>query len=124
MIKKSAPLPKISSDEKPFDLPDGWEWVRFNDLINPAYPISYGVLVPGADEKDGVPFVRIADLDIKNPKEQPEKSISKDIDCQYERTRLEGGEILMGVVGSIGKLGIAPISWKVRTSQEQYAELK
>ncbi|HCI53069.1 MAG TPA: type I restriction endonuclease subunit S [Gallionella sp.] len=111
-IKKDKPLPPITDDEKPFELPDGWAWVRFNDLINPAYLISYGVLVPGADEKDGIPFVRIADLDIHNPPEKPEKSISREIDCQFERTRLEGGEILMGVVGSIGKLGIAPNSWK------------
>jgi type I restriction enzyme S subunit len=31
-IKKSAPLPKIADDEKPFDLPIGWEWVRTNDV--------------------------------------------------------------------------------------------
>ena len=27
-IKKSKPLPEITYDEKPFDLPDSWEWVR------------------------------------------------------------------------------------------------
>jgi type I restriction enzyme S subunit len=45
------------------------------------------------------------------PADRPEKSISPDVDAQFLRTRLEGGEILMGVVGSIGKLGIAPPSW-------------
>jgi type I restriction enzyme S subunit len=29
----------------------------------------------------------------------------------YARTRLRGGEILLCVVGSIGKLGIAPLTW-------------
>jgi type I restriction enzyme S subunit len=33
-IKKDKPLPAISDDEKPFDLPQGWEWVRFGSLIN------------------------------------------------------------------------------------------
>ena len=28
-IKKQKPLPQISADEKPFELPLGWEWVRF-----------------------------------------------------------------------------------------------
>lgn len=111
-IKNIKPSSSITEEVKPFMLPTGWEWMRFNDLINPAYQISYGVLVPGSDEKDGIPFVRIADLDINNPPEKPEKSINREIDCEYERTRLEGGEILMGVVGSIGKLGIAPQSWK------------
>ena len=31
-IKKSKPLPAITDDEKPFDIPDGWEWARFGDI--------------------------------------------------------------------------------------------
>lgn len=108
-VKTTLPL---SQDEIPFDLPIGWEWIRFDELIHPASPISYGVLVPGPDTPNGIPFVRLADLDVENPPVKPEKSITAEIDSQYERTRLKGGEILMGVVGSIGKLGIAPNSWK------------
>ena len=93
------------------ELPVKWTWTTFDDLINPKYPVAYGVLVPGPDVADGVPFVRIADLDLVAPPQKPEKSISPDIDRQFERTRLRGGEILMGVVGSIGKLGIAPENW-------------
>lgn len=29
-LKKQKPLPPITDDEKPFDLPQGWEWVRLN----------------------------------------------------------------------------------------------
>lgn len=31
-IKKSKPLPAITDDEKPFDIPDSWEWARFGDI--------------------------------------------------------------------------------------------
>ncbi|ECX8210816.1 restriction endonuclease subunit S [Salmonella enterica] len=31
-IKKQKPLPKISEEEKPFELPVGWEWVTFSHL--------------------------------------------------------------------------------------------
>ncbi|HAX4774408.1 TPA: restriction endonuclease subunit S [Escherichia coli] len=31
-IKKQKPLPPISDEEKPFELPDGWEWCRLNDI--------------------------------------------------------------------------------------------
>lgn len=92
-------------------LPPTWLWVPFDDLINPEYPIAYGVLVPGPDVVDGIPFVRIADLDLVAPPVKPEKSISPEVDSQFERTRIRGGEILMGVVGSVGKLGIAPDTW-------------
>ena len=36
-IKKSGPLPTIGQDTKPFDVPDGWEWLKLGtvvDLIN------------------------------------------------------------------------------------------
>ncbi|MEY4507227.1 MAG: hypothetical protein RL297_1805 [Pseudomonadota bacterium] len=32
-IKRDKPLPSITDEEKPFELPQGWEWVRLNDLI-------------------------------------------------------------------------------------------
>nr|WP_306426495.1 restriction endonuclease subunit S [Xanthomonas oryzae] len=92
-------------------LPATWAWARFDDLINREYPIAYGVLVPGPDVVDGIPFVRIADLDLVAPPAKPEKSISPEVDSQFKRTRIRGGEILMGVVGSVGKLGIAPDTW-------------
>jgi len=31
-IKKQKPLPSISDEENPFELPSGWEWVKFGDL--------------------------------------------------------------------------------------------
>ncbi|THB29755.1 restriction endonuclease subunit S [Providencia sp. MGF014] len=33
-IKKQKPLPEISEDEKPFELPEGWEWVRLGFITN------------------------------------------------------------------------------------------
>ncbi|MCW5637494.1 MAG: restriction endonuclease subunit S [Rubrivivax sp.] len=111
LAKRDKLQPKVAKEDFPFELPLGWEWIRFDELIEPSKPISYGVLVPGPEVTGGVPFVRIADLSLTDPPQKPEKSISAEVDAQYLRTRLEGGEILMGVVGSIGKLGVAPASW-------------
>ena len=33
-IKKNKPLPEITDDEKPFDIPDSWEWVRLGDIFS------------------------------------------------------------------------------------------
>ena len=32
-IKKEKPLPEITEGEKPFDIPDTWEWVRYMQYI-------------------------------------------------------------------------------------------
>ena len=31
-IKNEKPLPPITAEEKPFELPKGWEWIRINDI--------------------------------------------------------------------------------------------
>ena len=33
-IKKTKPLPEITDEEKPFDIPDSWEWVRLGEVAN------------------------------------------------------------------------------------------
>lgn len=38
-LKKEKPLPPITEDEIPFDIPDAWEWVRIDDL----YSVSTGM---------------------------------------------------------------------------------
>lgn len=32
-IKKNKKLPAIEKDEKPFDIPDSWEWVRLGSIL-------------------------------------------------------------------------------------------
>ncbi|HDS4949379.1 TPA: restriction endonuclease subunit S, partial [Klebsiella aerogenes] len=33
-IKKQKPLPPISDEEKPFELPEGWEWAQLQDICH------------------------------------------------------------------------------------------
>ena len=32
-IKKEKPLPEITDDEKPFEIPEGWMWVRIGEIF-------------------------------------------------------------------------------------------
>jgi type I restriction enzyme, S subunit len=93
------------------ELPTSWRIERLGNLVDPENTISYGVLVPGEEVPDGVPFVRAQDLALSSHPERPNKTISPEIEKAYARTRLRGGEVLVCVVGSIGKLGIVPQSW-------------
>ena len=35
-IKKEKPLPEITEDEKPFDIPESWKWVRLGECTSYA----------------------------------------------------------------------------------------
>lgn len=57
-IKKEKPLPEITEDENPFDIPETWKWVRWGDL---SQSIQYGYNAP-AQEKGRIKMVRISDI--------------------------------------------------------------
>lgn len=57
-IKKEKPLPEIKDDEKPFEIPESWKWVRWGDL---SYSIQYGYNAP-AQETGRIKMVRISDI--------------------------------------------------------------
>ena len=64
-IKKTKPLPEITDDEKPFDIPDSWEWVRFEDIFGIARggsprPIKQFL----TQSPDGINWIKIGDTDI------------------------------------------------------------
>lgn len=106
------------------DLPSSWCVERFANLVDPENTISYGVLVPGNDVPDGIPFVRAQDLCLSNHPARPSKTIAAEIEKPYARTRLRGGEILLCVVGSIGKLGVVPDSWAGANIARAVARIK
>lgn len=47
-IKKQKPLPEINEDEKPFYLPEGWEWFRTGNVFN----FQYGKALPAKSRDD------------------------------------------------------------------------
>lgn len=57
-IKKEKPLPEISEDEIPFDIPESWKWVRWGTI---AKSIQYGYNAP-ALLSGTIKMVRISDI--------------------------------------------------------------
>ena len=58
-IKKEKPLPEITADEVPFDIPDNWKWVRLGSII-----YNRGQKTPDAD---------FTYIDIEEPSKETEE---------------------------------------------------
>lgn len=60
-IKKQKPLPPISDEEKPFELPEGWEWCLFKDIIDIQSGITKGRNLSNRTLVK-VPYLRVANV--------------------------------------------------------------
>ena len=58
-IKRDKPLPPITDEEKPFELPVGWEWVRWANIAMKIGDIDHKM---PSEAKDGVPYVSPRDF--------------------------------------------------------------
>lgn len=124
-IKRQKALASTKKEKIPFEIPKSWKWERLGNIKDPSKSISYGVLIPGPNVSDGIPLIRVSDLEFAGTGKQPEKSISNDINLKHKKTIIEGGEILITVVGStIGKTVISDIAWKGANIARAIARLK
>ena len=100
-IPKTVELPPLK---------EGWVWATAQQLNLANRPCAYGVLQPGEDVPDGVPFVRVGDISNGKVELDDMKKISATIAAQYPRTKLHGGELAITLVGAIGRTAIIPES--------------
>ncbi|KKG08711.1 restriction endonuclease subunit S [Methanosarcina sp. 2.H.A.1B.4] len=93
-------------------LPTGWKWAKIDEILQPNRECAYGVLQPGDDLPEGILLVRVGDIFNGKVDTSGMKRISPEIANKYQRTFLEGGELLISLVGAIGRTAIAPIQIK------------
>ena len=98
-VRKQKPLPPVSEEEKPFALPNGWEWVRLGEV---SRSIHYG-FTASATPVGNVKLLRITDIqgDFVDWDAVPFCSVSNDKISNYI---LDEGDILIARTGgTIGK---------------------
>ncbi|MEM8390996.1 restriction endonuclease subunit S [Morganella morganii] len=108
-IKKQKPLPPVSDEEKPFELPEGWVWCRLAELvaIKGGKRVSNGykllteptphVYIRVADMKDGT--IDLSDL----------KYIDEEMHQKIKNYIITKDDIYKTIVGAtIGKCGTVP----------------
>lgn len=108
-IKRSKSLPRISEDEKLFDIPENWEWVRLTEVG------SWGAgATPSRSHPEyyngGIPWLKTGDLNdgvISSTSETISQAGADNSSVRFNQP----GNILIAMYGAtIGKLGIAGIS--------------
>ena len=84
----------------------GWEFVKLGDLVHRK--MGYGIVQPGANVDVGVPVIKVNNIISGLSNIELLEKTTTDIDARYTRTRLVGGELVISLVGSVGKTAIVP----------------
>lgn len=101
-IKKEKPLPEIMEDEKPFDIPDSWKWIRMRDITENIGDGIHGT--PEFEPKGGYYFINGNNLD--DGKISFKADTQQVNEFQYEKYKkpLTLNSILISINGTIGNI--------------------
>jgi type I restriction enzyme S subunit len=106
-IKKQKLLPEITDEEKPYELPVGWEWVRFSFLSNEIATGPFGSMIHKSDYvNNGIPLI--------NPSHMIESKIVEDTTISVTESKAEElssymlyeNDIVMARRGEMGRCAL------------------
>lgn len=105
-FKKEKPLPEISEDEIPYELPKGWEWVRLGELGNIFNGNSINAKLKESkysNIKEGYNYIATKDVDLQSRTINYENGIKIPFDEEKFRIAHEGSILICAEGGSAGK---------------------
>lgn len=112
-LKKEKPLPEITEDEKPFDIPDSWKWVRFGELGSYKKGPFGSALTKSMFIPKGPNAVKVYEQ--KNAIQKDASLGEYYISREYFESKMSGfevhpGDIIVSCAGTIGETYILPDS--------------
>lgn len=106
-IKKEKPLPGITEDEIPFEIPSSWKWVRLADIVtlqngdrSNKYPVESDYV------EEGIPFFGAKDMGIKYMSFDSVRFISQNKFDELRTGKLCDKDFVCLLRGSVGKVAI------------------
>ncbi len=100
-LKKEKPLPEITEEEVPFDIPESWMWVRLQDLCS---LISDGTHKTPTYVEKGVPFLSVKDISGGFMDFSHTRFISQnEHQTLIQRCHPEKDDVLICRIGTLGK---------------------
>ena len=103
-IKKEKPLSEITEEEKPFDIPENWEWVRLGDICSKVVDGDHN---PPKGSNRPTPYIMVSSQNINNDRLVNlcrVRYLSKEVfEKENLRTLASEGDIFFTSVGSLGR---------------------
>lgn len=97
-------------------IPEDWKSTAIATLVEPTSPICYGVVQVGQYTDSGVPIVAIKY--VKEISHAPLHRTAPSLEQPYSRSRVRGGDVLISIKGTIGRVGIVPTGFEGNISRE------
>ena len=98
----------VPVEEQPYKIPDGWVWVRLDNLCE----VKGGKRIPKGEEfsneKTKNVYLRVTDFDNYTINQDKLKYISDDLAKKLKNYKVSIEDLYLSIAGTIGKVGIIP----------------
>lgn len=106
-IKKEKPLPEITENEIPFDIPRTWKWVRLCELMILMSTGPFGSMLHKSDYiEQGIPVINPANIIDGSIVPSSKMLISAETKLRLAAYELHEGMIVMGRRGEMGRCAV------------------
>jgi type I restriction enzyme S subunit len=90
----------------------GWDKIKLENCLEKGEKISYGIVQPGDEVEEGIPVIRVRDFESMHVRRDRVRMVHPNCESKHKKTRLIGDELLIGCVGSVGKIALVDESLK------------
>lgn len=91
------------------EVPEHWGVKPLKLLVKEGSTISYGIVQPGEPLDEGVPFVQTTNMSSGDFEIENLQKTTAVIAAGFPRSRLTGGEVILGIRASIGAAFVVPM---------------
>jgi len=122
-IRKSELLPSITNDEKPFELPISWRWVRLGEMGDikggKRIPKGYGF----SEQPTQYVYLRVTDMKNGTIVDDNIKYIDSTVFKQIENYTISKDDLYITIAGTIGAVGTIPEKYSGMNLTENASKL-
>lgn len=96
---------QLRDDLNLYHIPNSWRWIDLNFLMDESHKFRYGVVQPGKDINEQK-LIRVKDISNSIVNIEGLRGISFKIDESYKTARVKEGDLIISIVGTIGRTAI------------------